>query len=105
MSWGVDSGLGSDPNCDFSTPSSGRSAPFRATRLKHLNPTVTKPNGHVSVGYPTVTSRYVEVELDVGRQLVVAGGAAVGVAVGVTSGCYELEPATWQHATQTESHA
>ena len=78
MSWGVDSGLESEPNCDFSTERvrrrhvNQRRSERRGQNI--LNPTVTKPNVHVSVGYPTVTLRYVEVELDAGWRLVVVGG-------------------------------
>ena len=74
MSLGGNSGLESGPNCDSSVPSSRCSAPFRAPRLKQFNPTVTKSNGHVAVGYPTATKRYVEVEVDVGWRLVGVGG-------------------------------
>ena len=86
MSLGGNSGLESGPNCDSSVPSSRCSAPFRAPRLKQFNPTVTKSNGHVTVGYPTATKRYVEVEVDVGWRLV-----GVGDAGGVTRDRYELE--------------
>ena len=79
MSLGGNSGLESGPNCDSSVPSSRCSAPFRAPRLKQFNPTVTKSNGHVTVGYPTATKRYVELMLVLGGDwwgLGVAGGVA-----------------------------